>query len=88
MEQRDGIVDLGAETGIKNTSEARTGSEADRNRTPSADNRMTARQRAAVLAISVRALMRADGAAIKDSFGILQRVTFHQQIIARLWRFL
>jgi hypothetical protein len=30
----------------------------------------------------------ADGAAIKDSFGILQRVTFHQQIIARLWRFL
>ena len=23
-----------------------------------------------------------------DSFGILQRVTFHQQIVARLWRFL
>jgi hypothetical protein len=33
------------------------------------------------------AIRYADGA-IKDSFGILQRVTFHQQIIARLWRFL
>ena len=32
----------------------------------------------------VTAIRYADGAAIKDSFGILQRVTFHQQIIARL----
>jgi hypothetical protein len=37
--RRDGIVDLGADTGIKKpTSEARTGSEADRNPTQSAWN--------------------------------------------------
>ena len=40
------------------------------------------------LMADVTAIRYADGAAIKDSFGILQRATFHQQIIARLWRFL
>jgi len=44
--------------------------------------------RMAVREGDVTAVRYADGAAIKDSFGILRRVTFHQQIIARLWRFL